>query len=189
MLDRGKLAVLTMFAVALAAAAFAWWWNYSRGQKCLAFYGADAALLIRTAKDVELIELSPESDRPEDPAVDRMVVNGQTYLFDRITTISQAKGLIHARASIVDDTSFRWDAQQRDCASHVPYAIRFLSDDYNKRATLAFDFGCRRVWYVEQQKSVELIPKVAEGWESFLSRLSNEAKNENADKHSSSHLY
>ena len=37
MLDRGKLAVLTIFAVAFVAASFAWWWNYSRGQKCLAF--------------------------------------------------------------------------------------------------------------------------------------------------------
>jgi hypothetical protein len=180
--DRGKLAVLTMFAVALAAATFAWWWNYSRGQKCLAFYGADAALLIRTAKDVELIELSPQSDKPEDRTASRLVVDGRTYLFDRITTISQAKGLIHARASIVDDTSFRWDAQQRDCISRVPYAIRFLGDDYNKRATLAFDFGCQRVWYVEQQESVELIPKVAEGWESFLSRLASEKK-QNTNHH------
>jgi hypothetical protein len=182
MLDRGKLAVLTMFAVALAAATFAWWWNYSRGQKCLAFYGADAALLVRTAKDVELIELAPDSVKPEDVAVDRLVVGDRTYLFHRITTISQAKGLIHARASIVDDASFRWNASPGDCAGEVLYAIRFTNDDTSARATLAFDFASKRLWHVETRRSAELIPKVAQGWESFLKRQAELAVKGNTDE-------
>jgi hypothetical protein len=177
MLDRGKLAVLTMFAVALVAATFAWWWNYSRGQKCLAFYGKDAALLIRTARDVELIELSPDSNQPEDRTVDRLIVGERTYLFHRITTISQAKGLIHARTSIIDDTSFDWDAKASQSPPNVRYAIRFLSADEATRATLAFDFGNQSVWHVEQGKSATLIPKVAQGWESFLTRQAAEKRN------------
>ncbi|MCI0361679.1 MAG: hypothetical protein L0211_24610 [Planctomycetaceae bacterium] len=168
--DRGKLAVVAMFAVALAAATFAWWWNYSRGQRCLTFYGADAALLIRTAPNVELLELSPDTDKPEDRTVARLVVGERTYLIHRVTTISQAQGLIHARTSLVDDASFRWDAASGDCAGEVRNAIRFTDDANNSRSTLAFDFGCQRMWYAERQKSAALIPKVAQGWQSFLTR-------------------
>jgi hypothetical protein len=179
MLDRGKLAVLTMFAVALAAATFAWWWNYSRGQKCLEFYGKDAALLVRTAKDVELLELIPDSDSPGDRSVDRLAIDGRTYLVHRASDISQAKGLIHARTSILDDTSFQWRSASLDCRPKLLYAVRFANDS---RATLAFDFSCQTMWHVEQGKAVVLIPKVAQGWESFLKRKAKE-QNGNTDPH------
>ena len=170
MLNRGKLAVLTMFAVALVAAAFAWWWNYSRGQKCLAFYGPDAALLVRTVKDVELLELTPDNDRTEDRDVDRIAVGDQTFLVHRNTTISQARGLIHARTSIVDDTSFVWNSRSDVTIKDVRFAVRFWDADRAAKATIVFDFGQDRLWHIEQQKSVQLIPKVAQGWKSFLSR-------------------
>lgn len=179
MLDRGKLAVLAMFALAFVAAGFAWWWNYSRGQKCLALYGAEAALLIRTARDVELLELAPDTDQLEDRTVDRLVVGERTFLLHRITTISQAKGLIHARTSIVDDPSYLWDVEAGPNPTQVQYAIRFLGDDHASRATLAFDFDQGRVWHVEQLKSAALIPKVAQGWESFLTR---QAKHRNTNQ-------
>lgn len=170
MLNRGKLAVLAMFTVALAAATFAWWWNFSRGQKCLDFYGPQSALLIRTADDVELVELAPDSDRPEDKHVDRLVVGYQTYLVNRFTPIGQAKGLIHARTSIVDDTSFVWNSRSDETSKDVRFAVRFWDADRAAKATIAFDFGQDRLWHIEQQKSVQLIPKVAQGWKSFLSR-------------------
>ena len=167
MLDRGKLAVLAMFALAIVAAGFAWWWNYQRGQKCLAFYGADAALLIRTGEDVVLLELVP--DRPDytPKSVDTLKVGQETYRLYRATTISKAKGLIHARTSLVDDASYFWDGGLANCQPQVQFAVRF--GDHSP-ATVAFDFGCQRVWHVEQGKHVTLIPKVAEGWKSFLTR-------------------
>jgi hypothetical protein len=186
MLNRGKLAVLAMFAVALAAAMFAWWWNYSRRQQCLAFYGPQAALLIRTAEDVELIELAPDSDQSAVGSVDRLTVGDRAYLIKRITTIGQAKGLIHARTSILDDASFIWDAAPDDCAGQVPYAIRFTDYATDARATVAFDFGCQRLWYVDQQKSARLIPKVAQGWESFLKRQAAAAEKDTKSNRSPS---
>jgi len=167
MLDRGKLAVLTMFAVALAAATFAWWWNYSRGQRCLEFYGKDAALLVRTAEQVELLELAAAEAGPSELTATTLQLGDDAYSIVRTTDISHAKGLIHARTSIVDDASFRWEAIPGDCQPRVLYAVRFTG---HSRATLAFDFGCQSMWHVEQDKSAMLIPKVAQGWESFLTR-------------------
>jgi hypothetical protein len=174
MLDRGKLAVLTMFAVALVAATFAWWWNYSRGQKCLAFYGKDAALLIRTAQQVELLELAAAEVATGESPVETLEIGSNSYQVVKIFDIGEAKGLIHARTSVVDDTSFRWDTPSGDCQPNIRYAVRFSGDT---AATLAFDFGCQSVWHVEQGKSATLIPKVAQGWESFLTRQAAEKRN------------
>jgi len=176
MLDRGKLAVLTMFAVALVAASFAWWWNYSRGQKCLAFYGKDAALLIRTATQVELLELAVAENPAGESSLETLGIGPNSYQVVKLLDISQAKGLIHARTSVVDDTSFHWDALPGDCQPKILYAVRFTGDS---QATLAFDFGCQSVWHVEQGKSATLIPKVAQGWESFLTRQAAEKRNTN----------
>src|SRR5262245_46257806 len=102
MLDRGKLAVLTMFALALAAAAFAWWWNYSRGQRALGFYGPRAANLVRTAPKVELLVLGTGDSDP----VESLPESGPVA---RIIDISRAPGLVHARTALLDDASYDWD--------------------------------------------------------------------------------
>jgi hypothetical protein len=175
MLDRGKLAVLAIFALALTAAGVAWWFNYSRGQRTLEFYGRDAALLIRTAPQVELLRLAP---------VEEISAGGETLSFggsrrrviDRID-ISQAKGLIHARTSLLADSSYEWSTGLSDCQSRTDLAVRFTG---RTSATLVFDFACRRVWYAEYAKPVTLIPKVAEGWQSFLGRHSTESPSPSA---------
>ena len=49
------LTVAGMLGTAVVLAAFAWWWNYNRGRAALAFYGPEAAHLIRTAPTVEIL--------------------------------------------------------------------------------------------------------------------------------------
>ena len=94
MLDRGKLAVLTMFAVALAAATFAWWWNYNRGKRALEFYGPQAAQLIRTAPQVEILFVGPPRPADAGSAAVDLVPGGRIVV--RKIDISKAPGLIHA---------------------------------------------------------------------------------------------
>jgi hypothetical protein len=170
MLNRGKLAVLTMFGLALVAAGLAWWFNFSRGNRTLEFYGRDAALAIRTAPKVELLHLEPveyilEGDSPET----LLYLGGSTRRVIGRTDISQANGLIHARTSLLADSSYDWHTDLTDCQRQMDFAVRFTGET---STTLVFDFGCRRVWYAEYARSVTLIPKVAEGWQSFLTRQS-----------------
>jgi hypothetical protein len=153
MLDRGKLVVLSMLALAALAAAFAWWWNYRRGERCLAFYGSEAATLIRTAKVVEIVEIDPAaSDRT----------------FTRRIDISRAAGLLNARAALLDDASFDWSAPQPAASTGVSRLVRFAEGD--REVLLRFDSTQRSLEIVPAGKSAVLDQKTSDGWRQFLER-------------------
>src|SRR4051812_39208411 len=85
---QGQFVVATMLAIAVLMATFAWGWNYNRGIRALNFYGANGAILLRTAPVVEYLRSGAEE--PID--------------------ISKAKGLINARAALLSDASYDWSA-------------------------------------------------------------------------------
>ena len=152
MLDRGKLAVLAMLGLAVAAAAFAWFWNYRRGERCLALYGSEAAALIRTAKTVEILEVDPQS-----PA----------EVLRRID-ISQAPGLLNARTALLDDASFEWNSPP-PASGQSGLLIRFA--DGNREVLLRLDHAQRSLEVITNGKSATLKEKTSGGWETFLRRL------------------
>jgi hypothetical protein len=94
----GKIAVLAIIAIALVAASFAWWWNFNRGRKVMAFFGPRAAHLIRTAPKVEILVIGgPESAAGPGSTDDKIKLNNFTYSVFKRIDISKASGLIHAR--------------------------------------------------------------------------------------------
>ena len=141
----GKLAVLAMIGIAVSAASFAWWWNYNRGRQALEFYGPEAALLIRTAPQVELLRPEPEGD----------------------IDISQAPGLINARASLLGDASYDWSAAASPQESPL-FSVRFSRGE--KSVVVTFDFENRTISNSATQRSATLKPKTAEGWRTYLAR-------------------
>src|SRR5262249_48288752 len=108
----GQLVVLAMLVVATLAATFAWWWNYSRGDQALEFFGPEGALLIRTAPHVSLLAAS------ESPEID----------------LSRAPGLLNARASLLADASFQWTEPQGNVAP-AEWAVRFRRGDHSVTVT------------------------------------------------------
>src|SRR5262245_39105325 len=116
----GKTAVLAMLAVGVFAAVFAWWWNYNRGRMALEFFGAEAATLIRTAPNVEILRPDPESD----------------------IDISKAPGLINARASLLSDASYDWKASAPAQQSPL-FSVRFSRGENS--VVVTFDFENRTV--------------------------------------------
>jgi len=155
MFDRGKLAVLSMFALAIGAAAFAWWWNYRRGERCLAFYGSEAAALIRTAPTVEILELDPASTA-EEPTVARRI------------DISRAPGLLNARAALLDDASFVWGGKPQPASAKATHLVRFATADRELR--LHFDSDHQSLEILPTGKSAVLDAKTSAGWKQFLER-------------------
>ena len=166
MLDRGKLAVLTMFAVALAAATFAWWWNYSRGQRALEFYGPKAAHLIRTAPKVELLVLGTAESSAIEPLPEFGPVS-------QIVDISRAPGLVHARTALLDDASYDWNAFP------LPQVFRHLVRFSNgeDEVMLVFSEPRGRVMVAGSDKgSEQLVKKTADGWLAFIQRNTKQAE-------------
>ncbi len=179
MLDRGKLAVVTMFAVALAAAAFAWWWNYSRGQRALEFYKPKAAHLIRTAPQVEILFVGPpgRADAANSP-VDSVPGWGTVI---RKIDISKAPGLIHARTALLDDASYERHVPPT-LQSFGPFFVRFR--DGRDEVVLMFGWPDGRIIVVgSEDRSEQLIRKTADGWLGFIERNIKQADQQDKGEH------
>jgi len=140
---RGQYAVLGMIGVAVLAAAFAWWWNYSRSQRPMALFGPEAAALIKNAPQVKLS-------------------------FDNVaeTDISRARGLLNARTSLLNDASYDWPSP-----AHFQTAqawIRFAEGD--QAVTVFFDLEHECIQVSGNCQTAKLSKKAAEGWNRYLAR-------------------
>jgi hypothetical protein len=151
-LDRGKIAVLSMLALAVAAASFAWGWNVRRGARCMAFFGSEAAALIRTAPTVEILEIDPTKSG---------------LAISRRIDISRAPGLLNARAALLDDASFDWNAPPA-ATTNVSRVVRFAAGE--RDVLLRFDHGQRALEVVPEGEIATLDPKTSAGWKQFLER-------------------
>jgi hypothetical protein len=143
----GHFVVIAMLAIALAAAGFAWWWNLQRGRRALEFYGPEAATLIRTAPNVELL-------REGEPVRD----------------ISKAKGLLNARTSLLGDASYHWASEGQFAKSDA--TLRF--SDGERSVLVSFDFENRTI--SANYKTAVLSQKTADGWRSYLERQTGETQ-------------
>lgn len=85
----GKRLILGVLAIGLAAAAASWWFRYSATHRAAQFWGPQAAELLRDAPHVTL-RTDASTDVPGD--------------------ISNAKGLTHLRAALLEDASYDWSA-------------------------------------------------------------------------------
>lgn len=91
-MQSGKLVVLGILLAATLAATYAWINQRSAGRMALEFWGQEAAFAMRHAKQVELHRL----DSAGQPA--------------QTVDLSEAKGLVHARHSLIVDASYVWDS-------------------------------------------------------------------------------
>jgi hypothetical protein len=161
--DRGKLAVLSMLGLALAAAAFAWWWNVTSKKQSLAFYGPEAAQLIGKARTVELIQVEPAASGD---TRELLTVHHQKFALVSRHYVSQAPGLIHARTALLDDASYEWHAPIR--LTQPLFLVRFA--DADRETLLAIDATARLLTRCDTGATVRLNPKIASGWQTFAER-------------------
>ena len=92
----GKLLILGVFAVALAAAAASWWFRYAATHRAAQFWGPTAARLIRDAPRVSL-----RSDE---------LSAGGDHSADLPRNLSSTPGLTHLRTALLEDRSYDWTA-------------------------------------------------------------------------------
>ena len=103
MQQSGKLLIVGILGVALAAAGFAWWFQFSRGQRALAYWGGETASIIRHGDAAELFLIATSGNG------ESLEVDGQNYVMLREISLDAAPGFVHARHALIDDASYRWD--------------------------------------------------------------------------------
>ena len=88
----GKLLIVSMVAIGLAAAGASWWFRYAATHRAAQFWGPAATRLIRDGPRVTLVKTGAR------------VTNGSATAVD----VSAARGLTHLRNALLVDRSFSW---------------------------------------------------------------------------------
>jgi hypothetical protein len=167
MVNRGKLLIVFIFGTALALSIFAWSFQYLRGRKVLELYGADAARLIRVDADrVELLQLGDSLDPASSAGEEFIQIDEQQLPITSAIDITKARGLIHARQALIEDSSYEWNRPRGDCGPQWSYALRFSHGE--KQTTAAIDADCRRMRLVETGAEAPLAEHFVKGMQTFV---------------------
>jgi hypothetical protein len=156
----GQLVIVAILTAGVAAAGFAWWYQYHQGRRALAYWGAEGALLVRSAPRVELLVLDRTTliqDATHEDVFDRAVIERRD--------ISNARGLIHARQALLADASFL--AEDTDATPpHWQYALRFR--DEARELDVAFDLETGRLRSSASDEVLRLGPTLKKGLKQFF---------------------
>jgi hypothetical protein len=164
--NRGKLVVLTIFALAIAMASFALWWNWGLGHRSLDYWGENGSLLIRDAESVMLVKLQPGIPIPnaKDPP---LPMESRDLSSAEKKDISRVKGLVHARHVFLEDASFDWN-KRLSTWDEWQYAVLF--EGKKGRIFVMLDLNNGVAGSSEHYQALRLNPKTASGWKQFVSR-------------------
>lgn len=128
----GKLVIIGILAIALAAAATSWWFRYSATSQVVKLWGPNTVRLIRDAPIVELYQLTSATEPPPPHQSFRGPV-----LADR-HDISTARGLTHLRNALLEDRSYRWTESVPTAGVQWNRALLFRSSRAGDDALLCF---------------------------------------------------
>ena len=132
-MNSGRWVIVTILAVACGATAFAWWFRSQQGQQTLAFWGSQAAYSIRFAPEVTAWRLRAEAVETQN-GWEKFPIDGQDW-YAQSCSISQAKGLVHARQALIEDASYLWESAPTAVADW-DFVVRFAGP---KNSTAAAD--------------------------------------------------
>ena len=166
MRSSGKVVVFSIFAVAIAMASFALWWNWGLGRRSLDYWGESGALHIRDDKSVTLVKLQPRVANPA-AKCPPFPMDSRDLNSAEKKDISEAQGLVHARHAFLEDASFNWN-QPISTEVEWQYAVWF--DGGKDHIFVMLDLKNGVVGSSESYQALRLSPKTAAGWKHFISR-------------------
>lgn len=181
MQNRGKWLILFIFGTALAMALFAWTFQYLRGRRVLALYGPVAARLIRVDADrVELLLLARPPRGMVLEGAPHLQIGDEPVLISNTLDITRARGLIHARQALIEDSSYDWERPPADAAAQWGYAMRFSRGD--RQVTSAIDSGVRQLRLIETGATAALAEHFVLGMQAFVDEQTAETQEAHAPR-------
>jgi len=103
----GARLVIGLLLLGITAGIVGIWYQRGQTQRCLAFYGPEAARMVTSAPVVEVWALAPAAE------------SGVLVALER-ADVSQAPGLVHLRRGLVEDANFRWQGRPSTGAGRLP---------------------------------------------------------------------
>ena len=174
---QGKHVIIFIFGTALAAAIFAWSFQYMRGRHILELWGADNARLIRVeAEQIQLLSLLPADDAADAVPQRNLTIDDQSFAVVEAAEITDAPGIIHAKQSLIEDASFQWDKPRGECPPRWQFALEFRAGQHV--ATVLIDTNCERARLLETGHEAAIHPKIFAGWMTFIGEHTTVAKQE-----------
>ena len=131
----GRLFIIFILLLSIAMGAFAVWFKYHQGRRCLVFWGSHNAGLIRHASTVELLVPGPLLSQDE---FQRAVESSSPFPGTGAShDISTRPGLVHARHMLIEDQSYHWDQPVGGEQRGWKFVLRFREGQ--DQILLAFD--------------------------------------------------
>jgi hypothetical protein len=132
-MQSGSKVVLGIFGLAFVAAGLSWWYRFETAHESTIFWGPQFALLIVEPSEVTAFTLSKTDEETEGS----YLILADKYLRTDTKKLTDARGMIHLRHSIVNDGNYLWDKPVE--AGEWRYGLQFEGDD--RSATVLFNDG------------------------------------------------
>jgi len=141
----GKLVIIGILTVAVAAAGASWWFRYSATNRAATYWGPNAARLIRDAPIVEFYQFksSGQSQFEFDELI--QFLDAPTNRRD----ISSMQGLTHLRNALLEDRSYNWPPEPRERIDQWRWVLVFRDKSRYPTAALAFSPDWRFVTHCQ----------------------------------------
>ncbi len=170
----GQVVILAIVGLAIVAASYAWWHQHQQGQAALAFWGPDAAWAVRHAKSAQLIDrTAPSADRANGESA---IHSSVQPIGERVISLDDARGFIHARQALINDASYEWEAATSDEKPVWQYGLRFLAEQDRPGFTLWFDLDHQLAGSEDGRRQVKIRQHFADGLATFFAEKIQQAK-------------
>lgn len=161
----GRWAIGIIAALAITLAAFNWWFQTGRSPRALAWWGDDAAAILRAPR-VECWRLVPQAAAGEaqvpgardDDLAAQLASRGFAVAQRKVA--NEARGLSNVRRSLLLDRSFAWEEAADTCTPAWQYALAFYADLEPPRVVL-FSLDCPRLTRLADPREVSIAPIAA----------------------------
>jgi len=149
----GKLALLVVMFLGVAGAAGGWWYQRGLQRRPILLWRHEAADLFVNAPHAELWRLEPQSGTT--PTSDVVTAGGKAFRAVKKVDVSEARGFLHLRHSLLSDPSFDWSADTSG-PKNWRYALRFVEGD--RVATLLISDDYEHAMLSETSAEASIVP-------------------------------
>jgi len=164
MLRSGRLVIVAILVLGVAAGAFAVWYQQQQSRQALRFWGTEGASLIARAPHVEAVWLELAGKQAAD-CDDSLEVPGGTACVRQRQDVDRTPGISNLRRALMQDATFQWSAEPPEGADWE-FALRFF--DEGQSTVLLFDLARGACAEASTSRSVVLDPAATKDLSDFF---------------------